>query len=75
MIYHFRFVLQEFLPFQRIREDIGVVKEQGRLDDDAVSYLTTAVSLLDKRGMEIFIPLHKSYNISADSIYDRLANR
>lgn len=53
MLYHFRYVLRAFLPFQKARENMAAVKKQGNLDDRAVSYLRRAVGLLDKKGNDI----------------------
>lgn len=58
MIYHLRYVLRAFSPFQQARKDMEAVRKQGHLDDDAASYLSTAVSLLEKRGKQILIQLH-----------------
>lgn len=51
MLYHFRYVLRAFLPFQK--ENMANVKKLGGLDGHGVSYLERAVSLLDKKGNDI----------------------
>ncbi|KAK0647231.1 hypothetical protein DIS24_g7934 [Lasiodiplodia hormozganensis] len=51
MLYHFRYVLRAFLPFQK--ENMANVKKLGGLDGYGVSYLERAVSLLDKKGNDI----------------------
>ncbi|KAL1634455.1 hypothetical protein SLS58_010651 [Diplodia intermedia] len=72
MLYHFRYVLRAFLPFQKAREDMASVRKQGNLDEHAVSYLRRAVSLLDERSKDISILVLKS---NAKYIYNRLADR
>lgn len=51
MLYHFRYVLRAFLPFQK--ENMADVKKLGSLDGHGVSYLERAVSLLEKKGNDI----------------------
>lgn len=75
LMYHFRIVFRAFPLFQKVRENMDTAKKLANLDDHAVCYFRTAMSLLDQRGMEILILLHRSYNVNADSIYNRLASR
>lgn len=75
LMYHFRYVLRAFRPFQKAKEDMYSVKKQGNLDHHAASYVSTAVNLLDERGMEIFFLLHGNYNINVEFIHNRLPNR
>ncbi|EKG18551.1 hypothetical protein MPH_04190 [Macrophomina phaseolina MS6] len=51
MLYHFRYVLRGFLPFQTARKDMEAVRTEVGLGHDAVPYMEKVVGFLNEKGM------------------------
>ncbi|OCL01900.1 hypothetical protein AOQ84DRAFT_349986 [Glonium stellatum] len=63
MLQHFRCVLRGFLPFQLARENLEELRQQAKLDEASVEYVTNIIKILEDQ-RELFL---EDYSIDASN--------
>lgn len=63
MLQHFRCVLRGFLPFQLARENLEELREQAKLDEASVEYVSNIIKILEDQ-RELFL---EDYSVDASS--------